>query len=176
MSTAPNPPAPPTVVLMGVCGSGKSTLGRILAARMGSTLIEADDFHPPSNVSKMAAGQPLNDHDREPWLRAIRARWEELQGRGVRTVIACSALKRSYREALTGGDPSLFRFVWLHGSRELLAHRMSMRRDHFMPPGLLESQLQTLEAPEEALPLPIDLSPEDMVARILDWLGESAGC
>ena len=124
-------------VIMGVCGSGKSLIGAQLARELDIEFVEGDDLHPPENVKRMAAGTPLTDADRRGWLLAIAARLHEAKRAGAGLVVSCSALKRSYRD----------RFVYLAGSRALLAERMAQRRGHFMPPALLESQLASLEEP-----------------------------
>ena len=131
-------------VVMGVCGCGKSTLGQQLADACGYAYVEGDAFHSKANVDKMSAGQPLTDEDRRGWLCALaeQIRLAREQGRGL--VVACSALKRSYRDLLREGDPAL-RFVHLDGTRTLIAERLAARRDHYMPPHLLDSQLATLE-------------------------------
>ena len=134
---------------MGVCGCGKSTVAELYAARTGATLIEADGFHPPENVAKMSAGTPLTDEDRAGWLAAMADRLAAGKARGEAMVLTCSALKLAYRDRLRQGDPDLF-FVFLDGSRELLQARMDARKGHFMPPGLLGSQLATLERPKLA--------------------------
>ena len=134
--------ASPLIVVMGVSGSGKTTVGTALAAELGVPFMDADDLHPPANVAKMAAGHPLNDDDRWPWLARVGAELSRAEGTGL--VIACSALKRTYREAILAVEPRA-RFVELDGSRELLVSRMAHRRGHFMPVSLLDSQLATLE-------------------------------
>ena len=134
-------------VMMGVCGSGKSLIGAQLARELDIEFVEGDDLHPPDNVKRMAAGTPLTDDDRRGWLLAIAARLREAKRTGIGLVVSCSALKRSYRDLLRSvGDEGL-RFVYLAGSRALLAERMANRRGHFMPPSLLESQLAILEEP-----------------------------
>lgn len=131
------------VVVMGVAGSGKSTVAHHLAAEFGLRVAEADEFHPPANVAKMSSGQPLNDDDRWPWLEEL-ARWTaDRLAEATSTVLACSALKRSYRDVLRRPAPGTF-FLHLHGEENLLHQRMR-RRDHFMPPALLRSQFETLE-------------------------------
>ncbi len=135
------------VVVMGVCGCGKTTIGRKLADRLDAAFIEGDDLHPAGNTEKMAAGFPLDDQDREPWLDAIAAKAAGLMSGAPCVVVSCSALKRSYRDRLRVADPNL-KLVHLIGSRSLLQSRMIERRGHFMPAGLLDSQLATLQAPE----------------------------
>ena len=132
------------LVVMGVSGSGKSTIAAAVAARSGALFLDADDFHPPANTAKMAAGTPLTDGDRRPWLSAVGGEIARRRGNGRSVVLACSALRRSYRDILRehGGD---LVFAHLHGSFELLAARLSTRAGHFMPPSLLASQLGTLE-------------------------------
>lgn len=130
-------------MVMGVAGSGKSTIARRLADEFGLLMAEADDFHPPANIAKMSGGEPLTDDDRWPWLEAL-ARWTADQhAAGRSTVLACSALKRSYRDVLRRPVPDTY-FLHLHGSEELLDQRMRAR-EHFMPPALLHSQFETLE-------------------------------
>lgn len=152
--------AHPNLVFMGVCGCGKSTVAELYARRTGATLIEADDFHPPENVAKMSAGTPLTDADRAGWLAAMADRLAAGKARGEAMVLTCSALKKAYRDRLRQGDPDLF-FVFLDGSRELLQARMDARKGHFMPPGLLGSQLATLERPDPAVEncLVLDIAP-----------------
>ena len=156
-------------VMMGVTGSGKSTVGAGLARALEVPFIDADDLHPRQNVERMAAGIPLTDEDRRPWLLAIAARLREAQGAGRGLVVACSALKRSYRDLLRSGAPDL-RFVHLVGSRALLAERMMQRRGHYMPPSLLDSQLNTLEEPspdEDVWTCDIRQTPEAIVADLV---------
>jgi len=134
-------------VIMGVCGSGKSLIGAQFARELGIEFVEGDDLHAPDNVKRMAAGTSLTDDDRHDWLMAIAARLREARRARMGLVVSCSALKRSYRDLLRSeGDPDV-RFVYLAGSRALLAERMAQRRGHFMPPSLLESQLAILEEP-----------------------------
>ena len=133
-------------VVMGITGSGKSTVGAELARRLGVNFVEGDDYHPSENVRRMASGIPLTDDDRAGWLRALASRIREATERGTGLVLTCSALKRSYRDVLRAAAPDL-RFVFLTGSRELIAWRVAARREHSMPASLLESQLATLEEP-----------------------------
>jgi carbohydrate kinase (thermoresistant glucokinase family) len=133
-------------IVMGVSGSGKTTIARDLAEQEGWILLEGDQFHPPANVAKMSAGIPLDDEDRWPWLQAIAAREDELRARGQSAVVACSALKQSYRKILIGERPDTV-LIYLRGSKELILERMKQRKGHFMPPALLDSQFNTLEEP-----------------------------
>ncbi|MEU8569740.1 gluconokinase [Streptomyces pathocidini] len=150
----------PLVVVMGVSGSGKTTIGSALADRLGVPYAEADDFHPPRNIAKMSAGTPLDDRDRRPWLDAIGA-W--LADHGSGGVVSCSALKRRYRDRLRQAAPEVF-FVHLNGTFELIAHRLADRRGHFMPARLLRSQFEDLEplgADENGATVPIEGTPEE---------------
>ncbi|MDI1465425.1 gluconokinase [Catellatospora sp. KI3] len=155
------------VLVMGVSGSGKTTIGTNLALRLGAAFQDADDLHPPANKQKMHDGIPLTDADREPWLLAC-AQWLAAQaGDGRPAVLACSALKRHYRDRLRAAAPDL-RIVYLDGDRELLAARLGHRPGHFFNPVLLDSQLAELEVPgpdENSIALPITLSPADLVDR-----------
>jgi carbohydrate kinase (thermoresistant glucokinase family) len=157
-------------VMMGVCGSGKSTIGAQLARALDIEFVEGDDLHPPENVKRMAAGTPLTDADRHGWLLAIAARLREAKRAEIGLVATCSALKRSYRDLLRSVGAADMRFVYLAGSRALLAERMAQRRGHFMPPALLESQLAILEepAPDER-PLACDIrdAPDTIVADLV---------
>jgi gluconokinase len=134
-------------VIMGVCGAGKSRIGAELARELGIEFVEGDGLHPPDNVKRMAAGIPLTDDDRHGWLLAIAARLREAKRAGIGLVISCSALKRRYRDVLRSAGDADVRFVYLAGSRALLAERMARRRGHFMPASLLDSQLSILEEP-----------------------------
>lgn len=138
----------PVVVVMGVAGSGKSTIGVVLATRLGVPFQEGDLLHPEENVRKMAAGIPLGDADRWPWLERCKAWIEERVTLGEGGVLACSALKRSYRDFLSGGVGSALRIVFLEADAEVLVERMEHRPGHYMPPSLLQSQLNTLEVPD----------------------------
>jgi gluconokinase len=152
-------------VVMGVTGSGKSTVGVKLANALGVDFVEGDDYHPLENVKRMASGIPLTDDDRAGWLRALAMRIREANEAGKGLVITCSALKRSYRDILRAGAPEL-RFVFLNGSGELIAERLTGRRGHFMPASLLDSQVATLEAPapdEHALAYDITEPPQKIV-------------
>ena len=137
----------PLIVVMGVAGSGKSTIAAGLAERLGVDFIEGDALHPQANVNKMAGGVPLSDEDRWPWLEAIGERIEAERASGTGVVVSCSALKHAYRDALRKQVHGKVHFVLLDGSRELISDRMKKRKGHFMPPALLDSQFATLEKP-----------------------------
>ncbi len=138
------------ILVMGVSGSGKTTLGTALAQHLGWAFADADDHHPQSNRDKMARGEPLTDTDREPWLRNLRALIEQHLQSHLPLVLACSALKESYREILTRGSQGI-QIVFMHGDRELIAQRLQTRSGHYMPASLLDSQLATLESPTDAI-------------------------
>jgi gluconokinase len=155
-----------SIVVMGVSGCGKSTVARALAQRLGLAFIEGDELHPPHNVAMMAAGTPLTDAERAGWLQTIAARLAAAQGQGA--VVACSALKRSYRNLLRASAPGLH-FVHLSGAPSVLAQRLAARSGHYMPPSLLQSQLDTLEPPgadEHALVLNIETPPLQIVEAV----------
>ena len=165
-----SPSTPPSVILvMGVSGSGKTTIAALLAGMLHWELADADSLHPEANVRKMRSGIPLTDEDRAPWLRAV-ARWiDATRQSGKRGVITCSALKRSHREILIDDRPDV-RLAYLKGDRELIARRMVARQGHFMPLALLRSQLETLEEPgpdERAVIVSIAASPHDIALRII---------
>ncbi|MFH5821057.1 gluconokinase [Georgenia sp. AZ-5] len=161
------------LVVMGVAGSGKTTVAELLAERLGWLRAEADQFHPQANIDKMSAGTPLTDEDRWPWLRAIRAWLDEQDAAGSNAVVTCSALRRAYRDILAGPDGDVT-FVHLNGSPELIAERMAARKGHFMPTSLLPSQFSTLEPladGENGIALDISGTPEQIVDEILSRLG-----
>ena len=147
----PTPPPPTHLLLMGVCGAGKSSVGQALAAAHGLPFLDADAFHPPANVAKMARGEPLTDEDRAPWLAAIGARMAAEWARGARCVFTCSALRRVYRDALRAALPGLA-LVLLQADAVTLAARLAARSGHFMPPALLASQLAALEPQAQGEP------------------------
>lgn len=162
----------PRIVLMGVCGCGKSTVGRQLAQALGVHYVEGDDLHSERNVALMAAGTPLTDADRHGWLQEVAGQLANPTALSVGVVVACSALKRAYRDLLRAAAPDLL-LVHLHGDRDELARRLAARVGHYMPATLLQSQLDTLEPPadaEHALCLDIGLPPEQQVAAVLRHL------
>ena len=157
-------------VIMGVSGSGKTTVGAMLARALDVEFVDGDDLHPPENVERMAAGIALTDDDRRPWLLAIAARLRAAQRAAAGRVVACSALKRSYRDVLRREGDADVRFVFLKGHRAILEKRMTARRGHYMPATLLDSQLATLEEPspnEQAWVCDIDRSPDAIVADLM---------
>jgi gluconokinase len=158
------------LVLMGVSGSGKTTIGAELAAALHATLLEGDRYHPAENIRKMEAGIPLEDSDRWPWLRAIGAAIDAERARGHDAVVTCSALRQSYRDLLAQNRPEL-RFVYLKGSETLIQERLARRTGHFMPPSLLRSQFAALEEPRDAITVDIAPPPDEIVAAILEELG-----
>jgi gluconokinase len=170
--SADDAPSPTMVMVMGVSGCGKSTVGAILAQHLEWTFEDADWFHPASNVDKMHKGIPLTDEDRWPWLDAVAAWIDKARGSGGHGVIACSALKRRYRGVLIG-DRADVRLVYLKGDEELIARRLSTRHEHFMPRSLLHSQFEALEEPESdenPVTASIEPQPREIVARILSAL------
>jgi gluconokinase len=163
---------PCALIVMGVSGSGKSTIATALAERLGWTFEDGDRFHPASNVAKMSAGHPLTDEDRWPWLQAIADEIDRVARNNGHIVIACSALKRAYRDLLVHGRDDV-RIVFLDGTKALIADRLARRKDHFMPPGLLESQFKTLEPPqanEHPITVSIDAPVEVIVQNIVAQL------
>ena len=166
-----------SILVMGVSGSGKSTVADLLASRLGRHLLEGDSLHSAHNIERMAAGHALTDADRQDWLAAIAARIAAAASAGQCLVVSCSALKRSYRDILRKPDPRLI-FVYLKGDMALIRARLAGRQHHFMPPALLESQFQALEEPapdEHAIECSIALSPDAIVASILPRITEAAG-
>ena len=158
------------VVVMGVTGCGKTTVGAALAQRMGWRFLDADDFHPPANVAKMAAGTPLADEDRWPWLDRLAAELRAIEQSGGSAVLACSALKESYRARLAAaGD---LRFVHLAGDEATIAARLASRRHRYMPASLLSSQFATLERPANAIEVDVRLPVERQVEAIRTALAE----
>jgi gluconokinase len=161
------------IVVMGVSGAGKSTVGQLIAARLDCPFRDADSFHPPVNIAKMKSGAPLTDADRWPWLRAIAAWIAEHRAAGTTCVVTCSALKRAYRDVVTDAQRADVRLVYLKGDFELIAARLAARKGHFMPPALLQSQYDALEEPapdEHAITVPIDATPDEIAARAIDRL------
>ena len=155
------------VLLMGPAGSGKTTVGKLLAVQLCWEFADGDDFHPPDNIEKMSHGIPLTDEDRLPWLRSIRDVMEQWQAQGKSAVIACSALKRSYRELLgIGRNAKNVQLVYLKGSYDLLLERLHSRQGHYMKEQMLTSQLADLEAPTDALTIDIAESAEQIVSEI----------
>lgn len=153
------------ILVMGVSGSGKTTIAALLAGKLDIPFLEADDFHPLANIAKLEAGVPLTDTDRWPWLQAINDTLVELP----ESVLACSALKAKYREVLLQGVASPL-VVYLHGSRELIARRLATRHGHFASPLILESQFADLEEPEDALVVEASETPEAIVREIMSHL------
>lgn len=164
--------APRIIVLMGVSGGGKTTVGAVLAQQLGVRFLEGDTLHPPKNIAKMQRGEPLDDADRLPWLHAIAAVIDDWRARGISGVVACSALKRAYRKILIGARADV-RLVYLRGTRDMIAARLATRRGHFMPAALLDSQFATLEEPageENAIVVAVDRAPEDIIEELREKL------
>ncbi|MEQ5792779.1 gluconokinase [Muricauda sp. NFXS6] len=156
------------IVVMGVSGSGKSSIGKLLSEKLSRPFYDGDDFHPKANVKKMSSGQPLNDEDRKEWLIALNKLAIEHRHKGA--VIACSALKKNYRSLLRAGMGDCMMFVYLEGSFELIKSRLDKRKNHFMTAQLLQSQFDTLEAPSKAITVSIDNTPAKMVREIIKKL------
>lgn len=164
----------PAVIAMGVSGSGKSTVGLLLADRLGAVFVDADDLHTAEHVAKMATGSPLTDDDREPWLRRVAETVADAPGS---IVVACSALRRAYRDLLRSQAGRPLAFVHLDAPREILAGRLEHRRGHFMPAALLDSQLETLEPLDDDEPgIVVDVTrdPAAIVDDVSAWLGRTA--
>ena len=159
---------PPIIIVMGVSSSGKSTVGRLLAKRLGIPFADADDYHPQGNIKKMEAGEALNDEDRYLWLVDLNRAILEAQETGI--VLACSALKEKYRELMREGVKNEFIWAYLDGSYEEILERMRKREDHFMPSSLLISQFETMEVPPYALKISIAHPPETIVEHIVQEL------
>ena len=165
---------PLRMVMMGVAGSGKSTVGAALAPEIDGVYIDGDDLHPQSNIDKMASGIPLNDDDRAPWLALVGQRLAHID---APTIIGCSALKRTYRETIRKNATSDPTFIHLTGSRQVIEDRMSKREGHFMPMSLIDSQFATLEPPgpdELSISVDIDQEPGALVAEIIEKLETTA--
>lgn len=160
----------PILFVMGVSGSGKSTIGQLLAESLEISFFDADNYHPDENIAKMSKGLPLNDNDRQSWLERLNALAREKEKIGA--VIACSALKAKYRGLLQKNTDNEPKFIYLKGSFEEVSQRLQQRRGHFMPPELLRSQFAALEVPEEAIAVSIMASPEEIVSTILRKLDE----
>lgn len=156
-------------IVMGVSGCGKSSVGQTLASRLGWNFYDADDFHPPENVAKMASGTPLDDSDRAPWLSALHDLISSSLREDKPGVLACSSLKERYRQQLLNGNESV-QIVYLKGSYDLIWSRMSARKDHYMKPHMLKSQFEALEEPSNALTMDISMSIEDIVQEILKYM------
>ena len=154
------------IIVMGVSGSGKTTVGKPLAALLKVSFLDADELHPAENIGKMRRGIPLGDHDRESWLHTVTGKIAEFEKNGG-GVIACSALKKKYRRILSSGSKKDVRFVYLKGNRDTIYRRMQQRGTHFMKPGMLDSQFEVLEEPGEALIVSIEGTPEAICRRII---------
>lgn len=164
-------------VVMGVSGSGKTTIAAGLAKRFGWILLEGDAFHPPANVEKMKSGIPLTDEDRWPWLKAIAAEADRLTAAGQSAAIACSALKHAYRDILIGDRPDAL-LIYLRGSKKVIGDRMAARKGHYMPTSLLDSQLTTLEEPEpeeRSIVVDVDQPADNIINRVVDAVKERVG-
>jgi gluconokinase len=157
------------IVLMGVSGAGKTTVGRLLAEALGAEFAEGDAYHPPANIEKMRRGIPLEDADRWPWLQTLAAQIDRWLAAGQTVVLACSALKQSYRDVLAQARPGV-RFVHLEGDKALIRRRLDARRGHYMPATLLDSQIAALEPPVDAITVDIAGAPEAIAATIIRLL------
>ncbi len=175
MKPEPEPSRWSALIVMGVSGTGKSTIAALLAQRLGWTYEDGDWFHPAGNVDKMHAGRALTDEDRAPWLLAIAAALDARLAEGEHLVIACSALKRRYRDVLIGARKTVG-LVYLRGERPLIERRLAARLNHFMPPSLLDSQLDALEPPqgdEQAIVVSIDAHPREIVESVVRALADT---
>ncbi|UOY06918.1 gluconokinase [Muricauda sp. SCSIO 64092] len=159
---------PKLYVIMGVSGTGKTTIGKLLAEAVGIPFFDGDDFHPRANLEKMESGQPLNDEDRHGWLVSLNQLLKSRKESGA--VVACSALKKSYRAILNDGLMGQLKFIFLEGSFEEVKTRMVQRKGHFMPLELLQSQFETLEEPENAIKVSIRDTPSQIIQKLLDQL------
>jgi gluconokinase len=157
------------IIIMGVSGSGKTTIGQALAAALHWGFSDADEFHSPANVEKMKHGIPLTDEDRQPWLRSLRTAIEQWKRNEPGHVLACSALKESYRQILGQDDPEV-RFVYLQGGFDLISRRLRERKSHFFTPALLRSQFDALENPNDALVVDVSKEPQEIVSTILETI------
>jgi gluconokinase len=155
-------------ILMGVAGSGKTAVGKSLAKFLGWNFFDADDFHPPANIAKMAGGIPLDDSDRAPWLDSLHDLISSSLTANRPAILACSALKERYRQRLLEGNPGV-KIVYLKGSYDLIWSRMEKRSDHYMKPQMLKSQFDALEEPTDALTVDIALSVDEIVGKIAKW-------
>lgn len=158
---------PPVFIVMGVSGCGKSTIGKLLADELEIPFFDGDDYHPEANVKKMAAGNSLNDNDREGWLKRLNSL--ALENSKVGAVIACSALKESYRVILSHSLNYQIEFVYLNGTFEEISNRLMQRKNHFMPTGLLKSQFNTLEVPNNAISVSITKTPIEITNHIIEF-------
>ena len=159
-----------SLLIMGVAGCGKTTVGRLLATRLGWDFLDADDFHPPANIARMRAGIPLDDSDRAPWLAALNEALRASLAAGRHPVLACSALKERYRLTLRQGVEGL-QIIHLQGSYEMIWSRLAERQGHYMKPAMLRSQFDALEEPSDALTLDVGLEPEQIVQEIMKrWM------
>ena len=161
-----------SVVVMGVCASGKTTIGEHLAKKLGRKFIDGDDLHPRANIQKMASGQPLNDDDRKPWLERIRDAAYSLESKNEHGIIVCSALKKIYRDQIREGNENVT-FLFLDGSKDLILERMRARQGHFMKENMVNSQFETLERPEDeprTIFVSIDATIEDVVSSAAELI------